>query len=635
MTGRGSFFAGRAGGGAYLRGMKNFFTSFFATLTALIVFMVGGFILGLLLIGALAAMGQKKPVSVQDGSYLVFDLAGTIRDTPSQNDGLAEFIEALGGDGRKAMQLRQVTRALEAAANDKSIKGLFLTGSVQPMAYGSGYAALKEVRQALEVFRASGKPVKAYLRYATTRDFYLASTATDVALDPYGAILMPGLASQPMFFAGAFEKFGIGVQVTRVGKYKSAVEPYTRKDMSPENREQIQKLIDDVWQDLTVTIEGARKLAPGELQKIVDTKGFIRAEAALQFKLVDRVVYHDVILAELKQATGRQGSDKPFKQINLKEYARLVSGNGLTPKRASQEKIEVSATGKGRVAIVYAEGEIVDGNGNEEGYVFGEKTARMLREIRQDEDVKAVVLRVNSPGGSVSASETIARELALLHKGKTVVVSMGTLAASGGYWISTHSDRIFAEPTTITGSIGVYGMFLNFQGLMNDKLGLTFDTVKTGKYADAATITRPKTPDELALFQESVDWVYDQFLTKVVNSRKLARPVVEEIAQGRVWSGSEALKLGLVDELGGLATAIKYAAQKAKLGDNFKVVEYPRPKQFAEQFTEALDPRRREQSFSGPVGLLINEATAELKTLEKFNDPRGLYARLPFDLRLR
>ncbi len=615
--------------------MKNFFTSFFATLTALIVFLVGGCILGLLFIGALAAMGQKKPVSVQDGSYLVFDLAGNIRDTPSQNDGMAEFIEALGGGGRKAMQLRQVTRALEAAANDKSIKGLFLTGSVQPMAYGSGYAALKEVRQALEVFRASGKPVKAYLRYATTRDFYLASTATDLALDPYGAILMPGLASQPMFFAGAFEKFGIGVQVTRVGKYKSAVEPFTRKDMSPENREQIQKLIDDLWQDLTVTIEGARKLSPGELQKIVDAKGFIRADAALQFKLVDRVVYHDVVLAELKQATGRQGSDKPFKQINLKEYARLVSGSGLIPKRASHEKIEVSATGKGRVAIVYAEGEIVDGNGNEEGYVFGEKTARMLREIRQDKDVKAVVLRVNSPGGSVSASEAIARELSLLHQDKTVVVSMGTLAASGGYWISTHSDRIFAEPTTITGSIGVYGMFLNIQGLMNDKLGLTFDTVKTGKFADAATITRPKTADELALFQESVDWVYDQFLTKVVSSRKLTRPVVEEIAQGRVWSGREALKLGLVDELGGLATAIKYAAQKAKLGDNFKVVEYPRPKQFAEQFTEALDPRRREQSFFGPVGLLINEVTAELKTLEKFNDPRGLYARLPFDLRLR
>jgi len=216
-----------------------------------------------------------------------------------------------------------------------------------------------------------------------------------------------------------------------------------------------------------------------------------------------------------------------------------------------------------------------------------------------------------------------------------VVVSMGSLAASGGYWISTHSDRIFAEPTTITGSIGVFGLFMNFQGLLNDRLGLTFDTVKTGKFADATTVTRPKTPEELAIFQDTVDWVYDQFITKVAKSRKLERSVVEEIAQGRVWSGSEALKLGLVDEMGGLAAAVKYAAGKAKLGDNFKVAEYPRPKQFGEQFAEALDPRRREQSFGGPAGLLIKEATEELKTLGKFNDPQGLYARLPFDLSLR
>jgi len=616
--------------------MKNFFTSFFATLTALVVFLVGAFVVCLLLIGALAAMGQKsKPSTVQDDSYLVFDLSGSIVDTPSQNDGMAEFIEALGGDSRKSMQLRQVTRALEAAAGDKSIKGLYLTGSVQPAAYGSGFAALKEVRQAIEAFRASSKPVKAYLRYATTRDFYLASVADDLVLDPYGALLLPGLASQPMFMAGAFEKFGIGVQVTRVGKYKSAVEPYTRKDMSPENREQIQKLIDDVWHDLTVTIEGARKMPAGALQKIVDAKGLIRADAALQAKLVDRVAYHDEILAELKKATGRKDSDQPFKQINLKEYSRLVSGSGLTAKRTGHDKIEVSVSGKGRVAIVYAEGEIVDGNGQEEGYIFGEKTARMLREIRKDEDIKAVVLRVNSPGGSVSASETIARELYLLHENKTVVVSMGSLAASGGYWISTHSDRIFAEPTTITGSIGVFGLFMNFQGLLNDRLGLTFDTVKTGKFADATTVTRPKTPEELAIFQDTVDWVYDQFITKVAKSRKLERSVVEEIAQGRVWSGSEALKLGLVDEMGGLAAAVKYAAGKAKLGDNFKVAEYPRPKQFGEQFAEALDPRRREQSFGGPAGLLIKEATEELKTLGKFNDPQGLYARLPFDLSLR
>jgi protease-4 len=616
--------------------MKNFFTSFFATITALIVFLMGVCLLAVLFLGALVAMGQKKPVAVEEGSYLVFNLDTNIRDTPEQNEGFDEFMEAFGGEGRSTLQLRQVTRALQAAATDKSIKGIYLTGSFRPMAYGSGFAALKEVREALVTFRASGKPVTAYLNFADTRDFYVASAASEVVLDPYGAIVLPGLASQPMFFAGAFEKFGIGVQVTRVGKYKSAVEPYTRKDMSPENREQIQKLLDDVWQDLSATIEGARKLPAGGLQKIVDAKGFIRADAARQAKLVDRVAYLDEVLDELKSATGRKNTDRPFKQINLKAYAKLVSSGGVPVRSTGPEKIELGASGRGKVAIVYAEGEIVDGTGNEESLVYGAKTARMLREIREDDNVKAVVLRVNSPGGSVTASEDIAREVMLLQKTRPVIISMGSLAASGGYWISAPGEHIFAEPNTITGSIGVFGLFMNFQGLFNDKLGLTFDMVKTGKFADAATVTRPKTPEELALFQDSVDWVYDQFVSKVAASRKLDRAVVAEIAQGRVWSGSEAVKLGLVDEIGGLEAAVKYAATKAKLGDNFRVAEYPRGKQFAEAFTEALEGRRHEQSaFAGPVGQFVREATDELKVINRLNDPQGLYARLPFDLSLR
>ena len=616
-------------------GMKNFFTAFFASLTALLVFLIGGFVLFFLFLGAIIALGDKKPVAVQSGSYLVFDLSANIQDSPSQVEGLEELTEAFGGNSGRMLQLREVTRALQAAAKDEAIAGVYLTGSARPMGYGSGFAALKEVREALETFKASGKPVKAYLDFASARDLYLASVASEIVLDPYGAVMMPGLASQPMFFAGAFEKFGIGVQVTRVGKYKSAVEPFTRKDMSPENREQIQKLLGDVWQNLTGTIEEARKLPAGALQKVVDAKGFIRADAAKSAKLVDRVAYLDEVLSDLKDATGRKNSDKPFKQINLKAYAKLVSGGGVAPKRANAEKIDLSASGHDRIAIVYAEGEIVDGTGNEEGLVYGEKTARMLREIREDDGIKAVVLRINSPGGSVSASEAIAREVSLLKKSKKVVVSMGTVAASGGYWIAMPTDRIFAEPTTITGSIGVFGMFVNFQGLFNDKLGLTFDTVKTGKFADAATVTRPKTPEELALFQDSVDWVYDQFLSKVSAGRKLNRATVEEIAQGRVWSGSEALKLGLVDELGGLAAAVKYTSTQAKLGDNFKVTEYPRPKQFGEAFAAALEGRRDNQSFSGPVGLLLREATTEIKALGRYNDPQGLYARLPFDMSLR
>lgn len=615
--------------------MKNFFTSFFATLAALIVFIVGSMVLCVLFIAALAAMGQKKPVDVVENSYLVFNLATNIQDTPSQVEGLEEFLEAFGGNRGRVLQLREATRALQAAAHDDDIKGLYLTGSLQPMGYGSGYGALKEVREAIEAFKASGKPVKAYLDYAGTRDFYLASVADEIVLDPYGAVVMPGLASQPMFYTGAFEKFGIGVQVTRVGKYKSAVEPYTRKDMSPENRAQVQKLLDDVWASLTATIEQARQLAPGALQAAVDEKGLIRADDAKQLKLVDRIGYLDEVLAELKVATGRsKNSTQPFRQVALKDYARQVSSGGLAAKRVNEGKLEISSAGKGKLAIVYAEGEIVDGTGNDEGYVYGEKTSRLLRQIRLDDSVKAVVLRVNSPGGSVSASEAILRELHLISRSRPVVVSMGTVAASGGYWISTAAHRIFAEPATITGSIGVFGMFLNVQGLANDKLGLTFDTVKTGKFADAATIVRPKTDAELAVFQTSVDWVYEQFIAKVVAARNLDPKVVEEIAQGRVWSGSEALKLDLVDEIGGLADAVKYAAAKAELGEDFRVAEYPRKKLFAEAFKEAMEGRRREQSLGGPVGILIRQAADELQSLSKFNDPRGLYARLPFDLRM-
>ncbi|MBL9215517.1 MAG: signal peptide peptidase SppA [Opitutaceae bacterium] len=613
--------------------MKNFVTSFFAALTALIVFCVGGSLLFFLLLGAMVALGEKKPVAVTADSYLVFDLSANIQDSPSQAEGLDEFIEALGGEGRHVLQLREVTRALQAAARDDAIKGVFLTGSFHAQGYGSGFAALHEVRDALESFRASGKPVKAYLNFAGTRDYYVASAASEIVLDPYGLIVMPGLASQPMFFAGAFEKFGIGVQVTRVGKYKSAVEPFTRRDMSPESRAQTKQLLDDVWQSLASAMEESRRLPAGALQRAADEHGLIRAEDARRLKLVDRVAYLDEVLEELKAATGRRGS-QAFKQVALKDYARLVSGHGAVAKRVNEGKLDLASGGRGRVAVVYAEGEIVDGTGSEEGVVYGAQTARLLRRIRQDDGVKAVVLRVNSPGGSVTASEEILRELRLIQKEKPVVVSMGTVAASGGYWIATAADRIYAEPTTITGSIGVFGLFVNFQGLANDKLGLTFDTVKTGRFADATTVVRPKTEAELALFQGMVDWVYDQFLTKVSESRKLDRAVVEEIAQGRVWSGVEARKLGLVDELGGLAEAVRHAADQAELGDNFRVAEFPQRKQFAEVIAEALEGRRREQSRTGAIGVLVEEVARELGVLARLNDPRGLYARLPFDLNL-
>ncbi|MDP1580115.1 MAG: signal peptide peptidase SppA [Candidatus Didemnitutus sp.] len=612
--------------------MKNFFTSFFASLSALVVFCCGFFILLLLGIGIIATLGEK-PVSVPAGAYLVVDLSVNIKDSPEQMEGLEELAEALSGSGNRQVQLRQLTRAIEAAAKDNDIVGIFIMGQLNPQGYGSGFAALREVRQALLAFRASGKPVKAYLTYATTREFYLASVASEVTMDPYGAILMPGLASQPTFFANAFEKFGVGVQVTRVGKYKSAVEPFTRTEMSPENRVQTQKLVDDIWSEIVVAIEQSRTLATGELQRAIDSEGFLRPGPAMQLKLIDRVAYWDEVLENLKSDTARTGKRETFKQVAFKNYTKLVTNDGLDARRRGDAKVEPGH--KHRLGIVYAEGAIVDGTGNDQGTVYGDKVARQIRELRLNDDVKAIVLRVNSPGGSASASEMIQREVRLAQKEKPVVVSMGSVAASGGYWISTYSDRIFAEPTTITGSIGVFGMFLNFQGLLNDKLGLTFDTVKTGKFADAATIVRPKTDEELALFQKFVDWIYEEFTSKVAESRKLDLTVVQEIAQGRVWSGTEALALGLVDELGGLRDAISYAAKKANLGENFRVIELPQKKQFAEVLGEALEGRQREQARNGPVGAIVQEVTSQWERLKELNDPRGVYARMPFDLPLQ
>ena len=604
--------------------MKNFFTSLLGSLVALVLFFGGCAFLGLVFILALAALGQKQPVAVQPGSYLVFDLSANIQDAPLEFDGAALFGPLMGGERLQTLQLRTVTRALRAAARDNRIAGLLVTGNVRPVGYGSGFGTLKEVRAALQAFKASGKPVMAYLNFATTRDYYLASTAGDVVLDPYGVILMPGLASQPLFMAGAFEKFGIGVQVTRVGKYKSAVEPYIRKDLSPENREQIQQLLDDIWADLLGDIAASRRLTRAEVQGAVDTEGVITATSAVAHKLVDRSAYRDQVIDELKVKTGRKkGTKESFKQISLAAYAGVAAGE------------TGGALGrKNQIAVVYAEGDIVDGEG-QMGEVGGHKFARELRQLRQDENIKAVVLRVNSPGGSASASEEIQRELRLTMQTKPVVVSMGSVAASGGYWISTYSHRIFAEPATITGSIGVYGMFFNVQQLFNH-FGLTFDTVKTGKLADMLTASRPKTEAEMAVFQKLVDWIYDEFTAKVGESRKLDKAKVLEIAQGRVWSGEEAKKLGLVDEIGGLGKAITFAAEKAGLGTNYRLTEFPHKRQLAEIINEVLKGMTPDQAGdNAALAKMLGEFKDQARVLLRFNDPCGIYARLPVDIRIQ
>ncbi len=595
--------------------MKNFITSMLGAFVALVVFSTGAILLFIGFIGAIVAMGQqKKAPEVTQGSYLVFDLSTNITDAPPPID-----LGELSGGRADVMQMRAVTRALRYAAHDSKISGVLMLGNLSPRVYGSGFAALREVRSALAEFRASGKPVLAYLDYATTRDFYLASSANEIAIDPFGMILMPGLASQPIFYAGALEKYGIGVQVTRVGKFKSYVEPFTRTDMSPENREQVQKLLDDIWGSLIGDIAQSRRVTPDSIQATVDAEGIIRPSEAVKAHLVDKVIYRDELIDRLKRETGVTSATESFKQVPLALYAKTVHRTGTSA--------------YGQVAVVYAEGDIVDGEGDA-SEVGGTKFAREIRELREDSEVKAIVLRVNSPGGSATAAETIQRELTLARKVKPVIISMGSYAASGGYWISAFGNRIFAEPTTITGSIGVFGIQIDVQKLANDH-GITFDTVKTGKFADAITIARPKTPEELAIFQKMVDWIYHQFISKVSEGRRLKSTFVEEIAQGRVWSGTEAVKLGLADEIGGLNEAIKYAGVQAGLGGNPRVTEYPRSKTLSEALAEILGryaPASLKLHATGLLGQVVDQLETEFARLRAFNDPNGIYARMPIDL---
>lgn len=598
--------------------MKNFFASFLGTLAALALAVTGVAVLGFGLL-MVAASFEPETKSIERGSYLVFDLGANITDAPAEFDG-AGIGALLGGNESHTLQLRAVTRALREAGKDSRIKGLVLLGSLEPSGYGTGFAALAEVRRAIADFKKSGKPVVAYLDFATTRDLYLAAGATELVLDPYGSLMVPGLASEPTFYAGAFERFGVGVQVTKVGEFKSYAEPFVRKDLSPQNRVQLEKLLGDLWGDLLADMAEDRKLAPTALQALVDAEGLIRPESAVQAKLVDRLAYRDEVLDELKKATGKTDGAEPFTQVSLADYTRA-----LHPEKHSSDN---------KVAVIYAEGAIVDGEG-EADEVGGARFARELRDLRQDKDVKAIVVRVNSPGGSATASEHIQRELRLAAKEKTVVISMGSYAASGGYWISAYGERIFAEPTTITGSIGVVGIHFDIKKLAND-LGITWDGVKTGKYADIFTISRPKTPEELAVFQGMVGWIYEEFIRKVAEGRKLEPDAVRKIAEGRVWSGREAVKLGLVDELGGLDAAIAHAADAAGVAKDYTLTEFPQSQTFSEMLEAWLaNVRPAEAKQHDVVSQVLDRVQEQAKTLQQFNDPRGVYARLPLEISVR
>ncbi|MBD2314322.1 signal peptide peptidase SppA [Desertifilum sp. FACHB-1129] len=600
--------------------MRQFLKYTFASLVGNILgfLVLSGLGAGGLIFLIVAAASRETGPQVKNSSILVFDLGLTINDTnPISTTGEA-LSEALSSERNTTITLRNVLDSLKEAATDDRIVGLYLDGSGSTSS--NGLASLKEVRAALEKFRESGKPIYAYDVDWQEQKYYLGSVADTIFINPMGAVEVNGFSSEMMFLAGAFQKYGIGVQVIRVGKYKSAVEPFTQTQLSPENRQQTQGVLNDLWQDFLTVASRHRELTPQQLQAIADTEGFLLAENAQQRGLVDRIAYFDEVVAELKEVTGNSEDEDSFNQISLPSYSRVANRN--------------ASVSRNRIAVVYAEGDIVDGQGGVRS-IGGDRFASQMRTLRQDDRVKAIVLRVNSPGGSATASEIIGREVELTRQAKPVIVSMGNYAASGGYWIAAYSDRIFAETSTITGSIGVFGLLPNIQRLANDN-GITWDTIKTGRFADSQSITRPKTPQEIAIYQNSVNRIYEQFLNHVSTSRNLPPARVAEIAQGRVWSGQEAKNLGLVDEIGGLEAAIAFAAEKAEIADDWQLEEYPRTRSLEERLIGRFISQTERNALvkRDRLTLELHKLQAELAFLQNLNDPRGVYARLPFQLRI-
>ena len=600
--------------------LKQTLASLIGSLLGLTIFS-GVSTLGFLLILIAVASSQSSAPTVKDKSVLVLDLSMKITDSEPNSSQL--FQKTFSGAEENNITLRKVVETLDKAGRDQKIVGIYIDGTNANSAVG--YASLKEIRQALEKFRKTGKKIIAYSTDWSEKEYYLSSVANQVIVNPMGAMEMNGLSSQPMFLAGAFQKYGVGVQIVRVGKFKGAVEPLILNKLSPENREQTQKLLDDVWGEWRTSVGTSRKILPQKLQAIANSQPILEATEAKSNGLVDTIAYEDQVFTDLKKLTGNSEKDKTFTKISLGNYAE-VPGK--------------SSNSDHKIAIVYAEGEMVNGSGDE-GQVGGDNFAKIFSKIRQNDQIKAVVLRINSPGGSATAAEIMQREIKLTRQVKPVIVSMGDVAASGGYWIASDSNRIFAQANTITGSIGVFGVLFNGQKLGNNN-GITWDIVKTAQYADQQTISRPKSPQELALYQRSVNRIYNLFLQKVSQGRKIPTAKVAEIAQGRVWSGTAAKQIGLVDEIGGLNVAIEYAAKQAKLGTDWEIQEYPRSTTFAEKlFGKKLDQTKAklgiEKTQTKNSNPLINELEKfqqEIKTLQTMNDPQGIYTRLPINFKI-
>jgi protease-4 len=589
--------------------MKNFLVYTLATITGIILASIIFFVFMIASLSALVASGDK-PVTISEKSVLVLKGGVPVPDRGNPNpwagfDFINMTITPTPG-------LNEILENIEKAQTDDKIGGILIENGILP----SGWATTTEIRNALIKFRESGKFVLAWSDYVLTQEGYYLSTAADkIYLNPGSMMEFKGLSGEVMFYKKALEKIGVEVQVIRHGKFKGAVEPFLLDGLSKENREQITDYVGSIWENVISGISKSRNIPAEKLKKLADELTASNADGAVEAGLVDGLLYRDQLIDTIKTLSG-VSLDKKIQFVPMSKYAKIT--NPLKKFIA-----------KNRIAVIYAEGTIVMGRGNE-GNIGGNGYADIIREQRKDTNIKAIVLRVNSPGGNAIASDMMWRELSLAAKVKPVVVSMGNYAASGGYYISAAATRIYASPTTISGSIGVFGLIPNAGKLLKDKLGITTENVNTNKYADFPSIYRPMNTYEKDVMQRSIEKIYTDFVTKVSEGRKMTFAGVDSIGQGRVWTGSRGLDNGLVDEIGGLKEAIEGAAKLAGT-DDYIIKEYPVIEDPYTKLISGLTGEIRMKMLTRELGTNIRYYN-ELKELSGLS---GIQARLPYFIEIR
>jgi len=580
----------------------------------ILVFVFSAVFVGMLINGLKGLSLEEKNFEVKDNSVLHLKFDRPLSDQ-ARNADLFDF------SGSKLSGMNSIMKDIQRAMSDEKIKGIFLDLTH----VSAGMATLEEIRNVLLEFKKTGKFVYAYAEYYTHKSYFLASVADKIFLYPEGIVQHTGLTAEVMFLKGMIDKLELDVTIIRGSnnKFKSAVEPLILEQMSEANRLQTSTYVNALWDHIMTGISESRNIEISQLKWLADSLILQDAALALQYKLVDQIAYRDEVLVELKTKAGTKKEDD-LALVTLKNYhddSRLPVKDPFAPK---EEEI---ADSRDKIAVVYALGDIIDGKGDKNSIGSFDLVAE-IKAAREDSTVKAIVMRVNSPGGSALASDVIWREVTLAKKAKPFIISMGDVAASGGYYISCAADKIYAQPNTITGSIGVFGVLPNLQRMYKNKLGITYDRVRTNTHSDLGSLTRPMNDFEFKIIQKGVDDIYNGFITKVADGRGITKEEVDSIGQGRVWSGVDAKRLGLVDELGGLLDAIKYAADMANL-PSYSIKEYPEIKNpFDELMAELNNDTSIEtviSYFGLPKEMLEYVSQVQSMLKQKGNQARMMY----------